>query len=208
MSDSDRTNHLPNCNEQGSVLKETATAVRTDAFNDWVRRCLVTAETPADWSPARDLYASYLAHAKAYGQNRTQRGLSARVLATETTWGADDDNAFHQNAENEWCVLPAEGKARGIPAFTYRSPLHRCRHRPRSPPARYPSIGRTRRPCIAAPFSTLSQVNGATPCNKIGAKGHVIDATGQGLLFLGALQLTNNLASGDNGPSAARGSYI
>jgi hypothetical protein len=68
-------------------VEQMATAVRTDAFNDWVRRCVVTADAPSEWTPARDLYTSYLSHAKAYGRNRTQRAHAQQVLATETTFG-------------------------------------------------------------------------------------------------------------------------
>lgn len=68
-------------------VEQMATAVRTDAFNDWVRRCVVTADAPSEWTPARDLYTSYLSHAKGYGRNRTQRAHAQQVLATETTFG-------------------------------------------------------------------------------------------------------------------------
>lgn len=68
-------------------VEEMATAVRTDAFNSWVECSVVTADTPADWTPARALYDSYLRHAKIFGRNRAQKGLAQQVLATETTFG-------------------------------------------------------------------------------------------------------------------------
>ena len=67
--------------------EELAQAVRNAAFDDWVRRCVVTAREPSDWTQARVLYESYLAHAKAYGRTRADRALSVLELATETQWG-------------------------------------------------------------------------------------------------------------------------
>ncbi len=68
-------------------VEQLATAVRTNAFNEWVDCCTAPAKTPDEWTLARELYASYLRHAQAHGRNRMQRGLSQEVLATETAWG-------------------------------------------------------------------------------------------------------------------------
>jgi hypothetical protein len=68
-------------------VEELAGNVRSDAFEDWVRRSVVTAEVPAEWTQARILYENYLEHAKTYGNNRTQKAVAKQELATETQWG-------------------------------------------------------------------------------------------------------------------------
>ncbi|MFU3625106.1 hypothetical protein ACM7JP_17870 [Pseudomonas aeruginosa] len=68
-------------------VEELAQAVRSDAFDDWVSCCVVTAKEPSEWTQARILYESYLRHAKSYGRNRGQRAESVQELATETQWG-------------------------------------------------------------------------------------------------------------------------
>lgn len=67
--------------------EQLAGELRNDAFADWVRRCVVKAQVPAEWTQARSLYASYIDHAKTYGRNRAQRALAVQELATETQWG-------------------------------------------------------------------------------------------------------------------------
>lgn len=61
--------------------------LRDEAFDDWVRRCLVEAERPDEWSQSRTLYESYLRHVAQYGSSRKARGLSRQVAATETRFG-------------------------------------------------------------------------------------------------------------------------
>lgn len=68
-------------------VEELSDAVRSAAFEDWVCRCVVTAQEPSEWTQARTLYESYLAHAKTYGRTQRQRGLIVQELATETQWG-------------------------------------------------------------------------------------------------------------------------
>ena len=68
-------------------VEKLAQAVRSDAFDDWVSCCVVTAKEPSEWTQARILYESYLRHAKNYGRNRGQRAESVQELATETQWG-------------------------------------------------------------------------------------------------------------------------
>lgn len=67
--------------------EELAGAARDAAFDDWLRRCVVIAEAPAEWTQARALYDNYIAHAQRFGRNREQRALSIQELATETQWG-------------------------------------------------------------------------------------------------------------------------
>ena len=67
--------------------EELAGEVRSEGFNDWIRRCLKPATRPSEWTQARALYESYLAHARTYGRNRSQKALSVQELATETQWG-------------------------------------------------------------------------------------------------------------------------
>lgn len=67
--------------------EELAGEAQGVAFSDWIHRCVVLAQQPSEWTQARVLYESYLAHAKTYGRNRTQKALSIQELATETQWG-------------------------------------------------------------------------------------------------------------------------
>jgi hypothetical protein len=67
--------------------QELTQTVRSEAFDDWIRRCVVIAEEPAEWTQARHLYANYLDHAKHFGRNSTQRATSVQAMATETQWG-------------------------------------------------------------------------------------------------------------------------
>lgn len=61
--------------------------LRDEAFDDWVRCCLVEAARPDEWSQSRTLYESYLRHVARYGSSRKARGLSRQVAATETRFG-------------------------------------------------------------------------------------------------------------------------
>lgn len=67
--------------------EELAGAVRDAAFDDWIRRCVVTAKKPSEWTQARTLYESYLRHAQRFGSNRNQVAMSIQSLASETQWG-------------------------------------------------------------------------------------------------------------------------
>lgn len=70
-------------------------AVRTDMFNDWFRRRVVEAAQPSEWTAARDLYASYVRHARQYGPSledgqkgtATNRRVARAEMASETAWG-------------------------------------------------------------------------------------------------------------------------
>jgi len=68
-------------------VEALATVVRDEGFDEWVRRCLVHAERPDEWTPARELYENYIERTKRYGQNRGNRALSKQELASETQWG-------------------------------------------------------------------------------------------------------------------------
>lgn len=70
-----------------ALAEEAANAVRTAAFEDWIRRSVCEAKTPAEWTQARVLYDNYIAHAQRFGDNREQRVQSVQALATETQWG-------------------------------------------------------------------------------------------------------------------------
>lgn len=67
--------------------EELTGAVRSAAFDDWVRRCVVDAQTPSEWTQASTLYENYIAHARRFGENRAQRSQSVLALATQTQWG-------------------------------------------------------------------------------------------------------------------------
>lgn len=62
-------------------------AVRSEAFDDWLRRNVVNAQRPDEWTQSRDLYEAYVRHAGKYGNNRNDKRLAIQVLATETAWG-------------------------------------------------------------------------------------------------------------------------
>ncbi|MCU1122436.1 hypothetical protein JAK34_10340 [Stenotrophomonas maltophilia] len=67
--------------------EELTGAVRSAAFDYWIRSCVVDAKAPDEWTQARTLYENYIAHARRYGDNRAQRAQSVLALATETQWG-------------------------------------------------------------------------------------------------------------------------
>jgi hypothetical protein len=94
-------------------VEQMATAVRTDAFNSWVRCSVVTAETPAEWTPSRLLYASYLRHAKIFGRNRAQKGLAHQVAATETTFGRMMTTLFQKTRRTNAIYYPLRIKQGG-----------------------------------------------------------------------------------------------
>lgn len=79
--------HFTELQKARAKAEELACAIRSEAFDDWVRRCVVAAELPSEWTQARTLYENYLSHARTYGRNRSQQAESVRELATETTWG-------------------------------------------------------------------------------------------------------------------------
>jgi hypothetical protein len=62
-------------------------AVRSEAFDDWISRCVISAQRPTEWTQASVLYESYLRQAGGYGSNRGDRRLAIEELATETRWG-------------------------------------------------------------------------------------------------------------------------
>ncbi|MHB1186104.1 hypothetical protein [Thiobacillus sp.] len=62
-------------------------AVRSKAFDDWVRRCVFDARSPDEWTQASTLYENYIAHARRFGDNRAQRAQAVLALATQTQWG-------------------------------------------------------------------------------------------------------------------------
>lgn len=67
--------------------EELIGTVRSAAFDDWLRRCVLEAKEPNEWTQARTLYESYINHAKHFGDNRSQQKQSVLALATETQWG-------------------------------------------------------------------------------------------------------------------------
>jgi hypothetical protein len=90
--------------------EELTGALRSAAFDDWVRRCVVDARTPDEWTQARTLYDSYLAHAKAYGDNRAQRAQSVLALATMTQWGRMMGTLFPKTRRSAGLYYPLRCK--------------------------------------------------------------------------------------------------
>lgn len=70
-----------------SQIDKLRVEVRDGAFDEWVRRCTVHADSPREWTRAAVLYANYLQRAGEYGRNRTDKRLVERDLATETRFG-------------------------------------------------------------------------------------------------------------------------
>jgi len=81
------TTNLKKLKAARKKVAEYSAVLRTDAFDDWVRRCTETAVKPSDWTRAALLYDSYLRYAKKYGANRSDKRLAKEELATETAWG-------------------------------------------------------------------------------------------------------------------------
>lgn len=81
------TTNLKKLKAARKKVEEYSAVLRTDAFDDWIRRCTDTAGDPREWTRAALLYESYIRHAKTYGQNRPDKRLAKEELATETAWG-------------------------------------------------------------------------------------------------------------------------
>lgn len=81
------TTNLKKLKAARKKVEEYSAVLRTDGFDDWVRRCTETAGEPREWTRAALLYESYLRHAKTYGANRPDKRLAKEELATETAWG-------------------------------------------------------------------------------------------------------------------------
>jgi hypothetical protein len=81
------TTNLKKLKAARKKVEEYSAVLRTDAFDDWVRRRTEIAGEPREWTRAALLYESYVRHAKTYGQNRPDKRLAKEELATETTWG-------------------------------------------------------------------------------------------------------------------------
>ncbi|QUT07301.1 hypothetical protein KFK14_07805 [Sphingobium phenoxybenzoativorans] len=81
------TTNLKKLKAARKKVEEYSAVLRTDAFDDWVRRCTETAGEPREWTRAALLYDSYLRHARKYGANRPAKRLAKEELATETAWG-------------------------------------------------------------------------------------------------------------------------
>jgi hypothetical protein len=94
--------------------EQLAGDIRTDAFDDWVRRSVVTADDPREWTQARVLYENYLTHAKTYGNNRTQKALAKQEAATETQWGRMMATMFTKKRRTAGWYYPLRCK-RGAP---------------------------------------------------------------------------------------------
>lgn len=87
-------------------VDELATVVRNDAFDDWVRRCLVEAQQPSEWTQSRELYENYVKRAKEYGNNRADKALLRQELATETQWGKMMGSVFTKKRRTKGWYYP------------------------------------------------------------------------------------------------------
>jgi hypothetical protein len=88
------TTNLKKLKDARKRVAEYSAVLRTNAFDDWVRRCTDTAAQPREWTRAAPLYESYVRHAKTYGENRPDKRLAKEELATETAWGKMTGSLF------------------------------------------------------------------------------------------------------------------
>jgi hypothetical protein len=56
-------------------------------FDDWYDCIIEDAQAPSEWTQARNLYESYLAHGRTFGRDMHERRAAVQALATETQWG-------------------------------------------------------------------------------------------------------------------------
>jgi len=76
-------------------VRKLGNTVRTNMFNDWLDRCVVKVEDRRQWTRARDLYESYVRHARQYGPSledgekatKTDQKVAREEMSTETAWG-------------------------------------------------------------------------------------------------------------------------
>lgn len=87
-------------------LENLSAVIRDEAFDDWIRRYVVIAERPDDWTQTRVLYENYLKRAMAYGRNREDRRISKEVLATETRFGIMMGSLFPKKRRTKGCYYP------------------------------------------------------------------------------------------------------
>lgn len=66
------------------ALKPT---VRDEAFEYWIRRYVVNADSRAEWTISTVLYANYLAHAGEHGGNRGDKATTKLERASQTRFG-------------------------------------------------------------------------------------------------------------------------
>jgi hypothetical protein len=90
--------------------RDLAGEVRSDAFKHWLRNRVVKAQEPDEWTQARVLYESYLAHVKTYGRHRTQTALVIQEAATMTQWGRMMATLFTKNRRTAGWYYPLRCK--------------------------------------------------------------------------------------------------
>lgn len=85
--------------------------LRGAAFDEWLRRCVVNAGRPDEWTQSTVLYENYLKRATAYGTNRTDRALIAIELASATRWGRMMGSLFDKKRRSAGWYYPLRLKA-------------------------------------------------------------------------------------------------
>lgn len=81
------TTNLKKLKAARKKVAEYSAVLRSDAFDDWVRRCTETATGPREWTRATELYESYERHVQRYRDNRPNKRLVKETAATMTAWG-------------------------------------------------------------------------------------------------------------------------
>lgn len=95
---------------RGRVSKLNA-EVRDAAFDEWIRRCVVRADRPDEWTQSAVLYENYLKRAGDYGWNRPDRALINKELATATRWGRMMGSQFDKKRRSGGWYYPLKLKS-------------------------------------------------------------------------------------------------
>lgn len=80
-------NNFKSLKDARKKLEEASAGVRNEGFDAWVRRYVVPAKRPDEWTQATVLYENYVKHVRRWGDNRPDKRLSQLEMATETRFG-------------------------------------------------------------------------------------------------------------------------
>lgn len=73
--------------EARNKVRDLADVVRTEVFDDWIERFVVSVQRPEEWTQSRSLYENYVHIASGFGSNRPEKNLARLEIASETQWG-------------------------------------------------------------------------------------------------------------------------
>lgn len=101
--------------EMRNEAEKQADYVRDLLFDDWIRRSVVDAAMPAEWTKARALYDNYLAHARVVGPMLEAERLLMLEAATETAWGRMMSSLFQKKRRGTGWHYPLKCRSRPKP---------------------------------------------------------------------------------------------